>query len=749
MANRIKGITIEIDGNTTPLEKSLKDVNKTISKTQSELKDVDRLLKLDPGNVQLLNQKQGLLATAIKETSKKLDEEKKALEQLKATGNTEETQAQQRALEREIIATEQSLSKLTEESIKNEKALKGDGDAAEDSGKKAEKGSKGWSVLKGAIANLAADAAKAAGRALKNLGKQAVKAVDEAAKAGDEIDKMSQKLGMSRKGYQEWDFVLSQAGVDINSLQTGMKTMTNQIGQAKGGAEKSVDTFKALGISVEDLNKMTREESFASIVKSLQGMEDSTERAALANKLFGKSGQNLTPLFNETAESTDELIKKANELGMVMGDDAVDAGVAYEDQLASLQHTFEATKNGIISNLLPGVTEAMSGFQELIMGTEGGAEKLEKGVNDIINNASKVFSQFKGIISPILTTVISILPSIFKGISDAIIALFPDLLNAVLQILPGLMSTLATLAVQISSSILLMLPQIVRAVVGLVAQLLPQLGTMLPQIVTEIIKIVPLLVSTLIANIPALLRGAITFLNAIITAIPTIIQQLTAVLPKLINSITSFLIKPATINLLLKSALILLGAILKAVPKIIGSLSLVLPKVVAAITSALVKGAGSVKEAAGELFGKIKEKAEELKEKAKTWAHDMIDSFIQGIKDRITALANAAKNIGKTIKDYIGFSEPKKGDLSNFHTFAPDMIDLFIKGINESMPKLENALSGMAAGMLAAEGGSVTNNRNVTVNQYNSYANSHSQYEIWKSEQNLKRAIKTTVRGMI
>lgn len=72
MANRIKGITIEIGGDTTKLQTALKDVNSNIKDTQAQLKDVDRLLKLDPNNVELLSQKQELLSKAVGSTSEKL-----------------------------------------------------------------------------------------------------------------------------------------------------------------------------------------------------------------------------------------------------------------------------------------------------------------------------------------------------------------------------------------------------------------------------------------------------------------------------------------------------------------------------------------------------------------------------------------------------------------------------------------------------------------------------------------------------
>ena len=115
MADRIKGITIELDGDTTKLSNALKGVNKEIRDTQSNLKDVNKLLKMDPGNADLLAQKQKYLTEAIDATKKKLAEEKEALAQLKAGPQTEETQKQQEALTREIEATKQSLEGLEDE----------------------------------------------------------------------------------------------------------------------------------------------------------------------------------------------------------------------------------------------------------------------------------------------------------------------------------------------------------------------------------------------------------------------------------------------------------------------------------------------------------------------------------------------------------------------------------------------------------------------------------------------------------
>ena len=124
MAGRIKGITVEIGGDTTGLEKALKNVNSTIKNTQSQLKDVNRLLKLDPSNTELLSQKQRALKDAIGATKEKLDSLKQAQEQAKQQlENGDLGQDKYDALQREIIETEQELRRLQEEAASTSVAL--------------------------------------------------------------------------------------------------------------------------------------------------------------------------------------------------------------------------------------------------------------------------------------------------------------------------------------------------------------------------------------------------------------------------------------------------------------------------------------------------------------------------------------------------------------------------------------------------------------------------------------------------
>ena len=116
MANtKIRGITIEIGGDTTKLTKALDKVTTELKGTQNGLKDVNKLLKFDPSNVELLRQKQAYLNDAIKDTEAKLASEKKLLEDLKNTDGFDRNSEQARALERQIAADEKALENLKKE----------------------------------------------------------------------------------------------------------------------------------------------------------------------------------------------------------------------------------------------------------------------------------------------------------------------------------------------------------------------------------------------------------------------------------------------------------------------------------------------------------------------------------------------------------------------------------------------------------------------------------------------------------
>ena len=118
------------------------------------------------------------------------------------------------------------------------------------------------------------------------------KGIQETAAYVDNIDKMSQKIGFTTDEYQKWDYVLQRAGTDIGKMGPVMKTLSNQ-------AASNSKAFQELGISEEELQKMSPGELFSETVTKLSAMENQTERTALASKLLGRGATELGPLFNE------------------------------------------------------------------------------------------------------------------------------------------------------------------------------------------------------------------------------------------------------------------------------------------------------------------------------------------------------------------------------------------------------------------------------------------------------------------
>lgn len=173
---------------------------------------------------------------------------------------------------------------------------------------------------------------------------------------GDRVDKQSQALGMSRKGFQEWDYILSQSGASIDSMGASMRTLNQAI--LSGNAE-SVNALKELGLSVENLSGMSQEQAFEATVKALQQLPPGAQKSALAMKLLGRGAQSLMPLLNSSAESVDALKKRAQELGLVMSDEAVDASVAFGDALDDLKRTMTAIKNTVGATFLPALTNGL------------------------------------------------------------------------------------------------------------------------------------------------------------------------------------------------------------------------------------------------------------------------------------------------------------------------------------------------------------------------------------------------------
>ena len=315
-------------------------------------------------------------------------------------------------------------------------------------------------ALKPSIAKAAAigGAALAAGI---GIGTAALKkGIKETAAYGDNVDKMSQKIGFTTDEYQKWDYVLQRAGTDIGKMGPVMKTLSNQ-------AESNSAAFQELGISQDDLKKMSPGELFSETVKQLSSMENQTERTALASKLLGRGATELGPLFNEGTGAIEEQMKMAETYGMVMPEESVKASAAFQDSVTTMQMTMTGLKNRMMAEFLPAATQITDGLGKMFAGDMSGVDDVANGI---------------------------------KGIAAKIVQMAPTILSAAKrlggELIKGIMANTgdigekaATIAGKLVTGLVNHLPQILLAGFKLIGGLAKGLIKALPQILMAVRQI--------------------------------------------------------------------------------------------------------------------------------------------------------------------------------------------------------------------------------------------------------------------
>lgn len=361
---KVRGITIDLGLDASGVASGLKKVNSSLNSTSKELKDIDKLLKLDPGNVMLLAQKHEALQRAVSQTRDKLDLLKKAEEELKAQmvdGGTEEQQKQLAALQREIISTEKDLEKYENQLNDTEGETKDLTRAEEQAEQATGKMKEGFTVLKGALANLVADGIRKAVDGFKDL-------MTAGPAFADEIMTMSKTTGIASDKLQELSYMSGLVDVDLSTVAGSMKKLTKSMDSARGGTGSAAEAFKTLGVSVTDVNGNLRdnEDVFYDAIDALGKMENETERDALAMKIFGKSATDLNPMIEAGSEALKGFAEEAHEMGYVLDNDALEALGRVQDEFDRFGKQMESVKNQIAAGVAPAIERGMKKLSDVI-----------------------------------------------------------------------------------------------------------------------------------------------------------------------------------------------------------------------------------------------------------------------------------------------------------------------------------------------------------------------------------------------
>lgn len=453
-----------------------------------------------------------------------------------------------------------------------------------------------------------------------------VKGAGEAAAYGDNIDKMSQKMGISAEAYQEWDAVMQHSGTSMETLKAGMKTLANAV-------ENGNEAFERLGISQEEISKMSNEDIFSATISALQQVDNETERTYLAGQLLGRGATELGALLNTSAEDTQAMKDRVHELGGVMSNESVKAAAAFQDSLQDMQTAIDGTKRGLTAEFLPAFTSVMDGITAVMTDDDSGFGTISDGINKAIESLNKVAPKFLNIVVNVVNSLVKAIsdnaPQLIDAVSDVVLKLadgaveaLPKLIDAVVDSIPKLIAKLSealpklvkagleiikSIAKGISKNIKTVVNTIVDVVIAIVKELtnpntlkdlldaglqiiiglaqgilesIPRLVEVLPEIIGNIVDFI-------MDAIPQIIEAGVQLFSALVKELPKIIESIVDVLPKLIKGIIDGLFKPDNIKRIVQAGIDLLKCLVNDIPAITMSIVSSLPDLITGIIDGL------------------------------------------------------------------------------------------------------------------------------------------------------------------
>lgn len=390
MAGTIKGITISFAGDTTKLDKALKDVDKSTKDIDKELKQVNKDLKFNPTSVELWRQKQTLLTQKIDETKKRLDILKQGQKQMDTDG-VDKNSAQYRQLQREIIETESKLKtfkgQLKEVGNAKLTALSNQFDQISQK-------TRGLSMAAGAFG----------GALLANAYK--------AAQSADEIATLAKQYGVTTDEIQKMNYAQNLVDVSTESMLGSMQRMTKQM-----GANNSA--FQELGVSITNADGSMRDSTtvWYEVLTALGKVENETQRDILAQELFGRSAAELAGIVDDGGAALKAYGIEAEEAGVILSADGVAAANEFNDAMDRLRATLtgDLLKAGasLAQTLVP-VLEKVVGFLANLFAWFGNLQGPTQAFILVIAGLVAAISPVASIISTILS-LLAMLPPAFTA----------------------------------------------------------------------------------------------------------------------------------------------------------------------------------------------------------------------------------------------------------------------------------------------------------------------------------------------
>lgn len=660
---KLEGITIEIAGNTTKLTNSLKDVDSAIASTSKELKNINSLLKIDPGNMTLLAQKSKALTDAIGGTEEKLKQLRIAKQQADeriASGAEDKNSASYRELEREIIATEQKLKKLNGSLSETKSEMQGSAsetnkfkDAADDASKST---LKFGDVLK---ANLLSTAIS---KGLSTI-----------------VDGMKKVASASAQMVK--DIVTNFA--DYEQLVGGIETLFKD--SADVVEEYANNAFKTAGLSANEYMETVTSFS-ASLLQSLDGdtkksadaadqairdMSDNankmgTDMEMIQNAYQGFAKQNYTMLDNLKLGYGGT----KTEMQRLLEDATAISGVEYD--IKSLNDVYEAihviqgelgitgtTAKEASSTISGSINTMKSSYQNLLTGLGKDNADFGKLIDDFIESILNVVKNIGPVISRAIKGIAQVLPTLIVELLPQLVEMGMGIINGIIDGItlngPLLLETIFNALSMLVQQILTMLPQLLQMGIQLIVQLSNGIAKQAPTLIPQIINTLVSLVTTLLDNLDLIIDAGIELImglaEGIVIALPQLIEKTPVIIDKLVTGLADNL--PKLMQVGPKLIIELAAGIIKSIPSLL--------KAIPPIITSLVKGFGNYvsnlmdigKNIVSGIWKGISNGTDWIKGKIKEWVGNVTDFLkkLFGIKSPSRVMRD---EVGKYLAQGIG-----------------------------------------------------------------------------------------------
>jgi len=445
----------------------------------------------------------------------------------------------------------------------------------------------------------------------------------------------------------------NKMGTDISSIQNAYQgfakqnyTMLDNLKLGYGGTQaemaRLINDSGVLGDSIKVDEKTVNSVSFDKMIEAIHKVQTDLD-------ITGTTSKEAATTVSGSLGS----VKAAwANLMAGMGDKNAD--------LKNLIKEMVSTVKTFAKNILPVIKQALSGVTTLISELAPDiAAELPQLVSDLLPQLIEAGTQ--------------IFQALVKGISDNIGTITQAAISAI--------TTIATALIQNTGPLV----QSLATIITTIAQALP---TILPDLISAIVEQIPTVIQAVIDCMPAIIDGTIQIVTAIAEALVDNIDLIIDGAVQIIDALAMSLGDSDTAAKLAQSALEIIGTLtmelLKNLPDILADGILIAVELIKGIAQGMVDYFSPVSDALSDMLIDLTDWFSRKWNDFKEWGSDMIQAFIDGIKEKWQSLKDTVCDVASSVKDFLGFSEPDKGPLSNFHTFAPDMMDLFAKGIADN-----------------------------------------------------------------